>query len=171
MEVCSWNWGAIGSFVAAGATVYAAHIALLISNQWRSQKGSEVLAISAKNAIIEIENLDDQLLYIGQRLSKYQNHEDLKLKITEIDRKQLNNLLNFISTLIDQDTSKLITQYNKKYIHLSFRINFYISNINSNENENEERLNMVFEKYEIYSLEKDLLIEKLKDYALYKKTI
>lgn len=46
----SWDWSVIGSFVGAGATIYAAHIALSISNQWRTQKRSEIVSEIARKA-------------------------------------------------------------------------------------------------------------------------
>lgn len=45
-----WDWNVIGSFVGAGATIYAAHIALSISNQWRTQKRSEIVSEIARKA-------------------------------------------------------------------------------------------------------------------------
>ncbi len=50
MDVCSWDWGAIAGFTGAGATIYAAHVALSISNQWKVQKRSEIISDIAKKA-------------------------------------------------------------------------------------------------------------------------
>lgn len=50
MDVCSWDWGAIAGFMGAGATIYAAHVALSISNQWKVQKRSEIISDMAKKA-------------------------------------------------------------------------------------------------------------------------
>lgn len=49
MDVCSLDWGAVGSFVGAAATIYAARIALLISEKWRIQKRSELVSEFSKN--------------------------------------------------------------------------------------------------------------------------
>ena len=65
MEVCSWDWGAIGSFLGAGATLYAACIALSISNEWRNEKGSEVVANECKLILLELNKfvMDSELLF------------------------------------------------------------------------------------------------------------
>lgn len=49
MEVCSWDWGAIATFIGAGI---ASITAWLISKQWRDQKGSEVIANEAKSLFL-----------------------------------------------------------------------------------------------------------------------
>lgn len=50
MEVYSWDWGAIGNFTVAGATIFAAYKAVSISDQWRIQKRSEIVSEIAKKA-------------------------------------------------------------------------------------------------------------------------
>lgn len=44
MDICSWDWGAIGSIAGAIATFTGAGVALFISWQWKHQKASEVIA-------------------------------------------------------------------------------------------------------------------------------
>ncbi len=44
MEFCSLDWGAIAGFAGVGATVIAARVAWNISEEWKNQKGSEVIA-------------------------------------------------------------------------------------------------------------------------------
>ncbi|WP_163120864.1 hypothetical protein [Acinetobacter portensis] len=46
----SWDWGAIGNFTVAGATIFAAYKAVSISDQWRIQKRSEIVSEIAKKA-------------------------------------------------------------------------------------------------------------------------
>lgn len=50
IEVYSWDWGAIGNFTVAGATIFAAYKAVSISDQWRIQKRSEIVSEIAKKA-------------------------------------------------------------------------------------------------------------------------
>lgn len=54
MDLCTWDWGAIGSILGAVATLIAAGVALYIFTQWKNQKGSEIVAHEAKEAIKEL---------------------------------------------------------------------------------------------------------------------
>lgn len=62
MGVCSWDWGAIATLTGAGI---ASITAWLISNQWRNQKGSEVIANECKLILIDLNKflLDSELLF------------------------------------------------------------------------------------------------------------
>ncbi|MGQ1276548.1 hypothetical protein [Acinetobacter baumannii] len=51
MEFCSLDWGAIAGFAGVGATIIAARVAWNISEEWKNQKGSEVIAEEAKEVI------------------------------------------------------------------------------------------------------------------------
>jgi len=64
MDVCSWDWGAIAGFFGAGATLGTAVIALYISNQWRTQKGSEVIANEAQSLLMLINDYENQCIEI-----------------------------------------------------------------------------------------------------------
>lgn len=52
MDVCGWDWGAIATFTGAG-------IALYISWQWKSQKGSEILSTISKECHSNLNSLKD----------------------------------------------------------------------------------------------------------------
>ncbi|CAM9412198.1 MULTISPECIES: hypothetical protein [Acinetobacter] len=54
MDICSWDWGAIGSIAGAIATFTGAGVALFISWQWKHQKASEVIANEAKKFIVNL---------------------------------------------------------------------------------------------------------------------
>ncbi|CAM4357512.1 hypothetical protein [Acinetobacter pragensis] len=54
MDVCSLDWGAIAGFAGAVATIGTGAIALYISNQWRKQKGSEVLSSICKDSYMNL---------------------------------------------------------------------------------------------------------------------
>lgn len=63
MEVCSLDWGAIGGFTGAGATLISAIIASCvawsISEKWRDQKGSEVLSVISKDCYTNLDKFKD----------------------------------------------------------------------------------------------------------------
>lgn len=52
MEVCSWDWGAIATFTGVGAAIW-------ISNQWRDQKGSDVLSSISKEIYMDLDKFED----------------------------------------------------------------------------------------------------------------
>lgn len=57
MEVCSWDWGAISTFIGV-------FVALYISWQWKNQKESEVIANEAKEYIYNLSKLESIQLEI-----------------------------------------------------------------------------------------------------------
>ncbi|MBO8214191.1 hypothetical protein [Acinetobacter nosocomialis] len=90
MEISTWDWGAIGSFAGAGATIYAARIALSISNQWRTQKRSEIVSEIAKKAykqrIVYKEKIQDLYPEILKILSNKKFTEDEKKQSLQLKR-------------------------------------------------------------------------------------
>lgn len=93
MDMSTYDWGAIAGFLGAGATIYAAHIALLISNQWRIQKRSEIISEIANKAykqkiicIDKTANLYHKvILKIDFNKSKYDD-ENIKLSMDEVSK-------------------------------------------------------------------------------------
>lgn len=62
MEVCNWDWGAIATLIGAGI---ASTTAWCISNEWRNQKGSEVIANECKLILLDLNKflMDIELLF------------------------------------------------------------------------------------------------------------
>jgi hypothetical protein len=67
MNVCNWDWGAIGSIAGAIATFTGAGVALYISRQWREQKASEIIAKDSKDLI---ENIIKNISTLGEIIYK-----------------------------------------------------------------------------------------------------
>ena len=131
MDVCSWDWGAIGSFVGAGATLIGAGIASFvawcISKQWKNQKGTEVIANEAKTIFYEVCEFHKHIDYIINYevtekglINAFDKIENLSVDINNkllfleenIDdknlqsyRRSLNKLILYISSLIESSES------------------------------------------------------------------
>lgn len=106
MDVCNLDWSAIAGFVGAG-------VALFISQQWKDQKGSEVIANEAKEVIKELLDFS----------TKQQNFIHFMTQFKEIDSDNFTRLqdqnsdiykrLVFIENSIDiKNFKKTIFDYN-----------------------------------------------------------
>jgi hypothetical protein len=148
------------------ATFFGAIVALIIFRQWKSQKGSEVIANEAKTIVYKI-----------KKLSRYYINNNYK-----IDRNTIKNVAEdgivLIEDLIEilDFTYRSISNKNDKLIIISFsntlNSNFYsyktILNITKTDDEIKEILRAINSKY--YDNNKEIL-KLMVAYALYKKTI
>lgn len=165
MDICSWNWGAIGSFIGAAATIYAAHIAIYISNQWYKQKQIEVIATESKDFWYELDKLES----IYSELKNTYNHVpkefynlvDQWLKVNNRKIKLIKNLFDRyrkdtsdVDILLDK-ISKEIDDFESKVIFRNIRID----GVSTYEEVNQE---------EIINLIKSLK-NNLSDFIIYKK--
>lgn len=121
MEISTWDWGAIGSFVGAGATIYAARIALSISNQWRTQKRSEIVSEIAKKAykqrIVYKEKIQDLYPEILKILSNKKFTEDEKKQNLQL-KKLVDAMseLTITNTELISDLGIISKYYSNKHI-------------------------------------------------------
>jgi hypothetical protein len=147
MEVCSWDWGAIASFIGAGATIYAAHIALHISNQWSLQKKREKLSsfcdltnsnLSKLNIKINdlhenfsvfpvkniTQNIEDRLL-LGMFNNIKKSFNDLKIELEVIGEKTrsqtIKNKIDLIENLIQEHSDIYICIISKDKTNIDHR--------------------------------------------------
>ncbi|MCH7336482.1 hypothetical protein [Acinetobacter sp. NIPH 2699] len=81
MDVCSLDWGAIAGFAGAVATIGTGAIALYISNQWRKQKGSEVVANEAESLILLLNEYEEEYMTVH---SSIVNKEKITLEINRL---------------------------------------------------------------------------------------
>lgn len=81
MDVCSLDWGAIAGFAGAVATIGTGAIALYISNQWRKQKGSEVVANEAESLILLLNEYEEEYMTVH---SSIVNIEKITLEINKL---------------------------------------------------------------------------------------
>lgn len=85
MDVCSLDWGAIGSFTGAAATLYAAKMAWKISQEWQEQKRTEVLAIEAQELRVKIKKLINGFkLHPELKVFTYDNTLEIKDLLDDI---------------------------------------------------------------------------------------
>lgn len=121
MDLCTWDWGAIGSILGAGATFTAAGIALYIFNKWKYQKASEVVANEAKYAINEVFELNK--VFSDLINFNFDNSIDLKRKIDTFMSLAYNShtKLTFIQNTIYDDNKvveKSIAEFRKIIVKL-----------------------------------------------------
>lgn len=90
MDLCVVDWGAISTIAAA---VIASLVALYISDQWRYQKGTEVIANEAKRLLAELAELR---LLIKKINSGTLRGEDLEQAIKSFDYQK-----NTVSVIMD----------------------------------------------------------------------
>lgn len=81
MGVYSLDWGAIAGFAGAVATIGTGAIALYISNQWRKQKGSEVVANEAESLILLLNEYEEEYMIVH---SSIVNKEIITLEINRL---------------------------------------------------------------------------------------
>lgn len=99
----SLDWSAIGSFVGAGATIYAAHIALSISNQWRTQKRSEIVSEIARKAYKQRIFYKDKIQEVYSKILGILANENFK-KDEEKQTSQLKRLVDSMGELTIANT-------------------------------------------------------------------
>lgn len=121
MDLCKWDWGAIGSMLGAVATFTAAGVALYIFNKWRYQKASEVVANEAKSVVNEIFELNKILLELS--LFHFNGSKELQVKITSFISLTYSifSKLTFIQNSINDEHGKLresIESFNKVTLDL-----------------------------------------------------
>lgn len=164
MEVCSWDWGAIATFTGGG-------IALYISWQWRSQKGSEVIAneaVKAFKVLSEIEILSVSIL----KHFKDDNYKHLVSTYTDYQDKYeiLNNSILLILYVVNDSSLKdKYFNFDNTYENFSKVISNkleYDSFHDSNIDELTRNIDDIVFTKQFYSKELKLI---LSEYALFKK--
>lgn len=85
MDVCSWDWGAIATFIGAG-------VALFISWQWKQQKASEVIANEAKKYIVNLSILQSLQSEIHRIIYESNGYNSANKEIENF--KEIHKLLN-----------------------------------------------------------------------------
>lgn len=147
MEVCSWDWGAIATFVGAG-------VALYISCQWKNQKGSEVIANEAKEYIYNLSKLELIQMEIETKSTTAKRRKEL-LEEYILYKNKASKHSNFLGKACSKDLtlSNLSSNYGSQCIR-------YINFIKEEKNYDIKDTPHPNDAY--------LLIEHLLIYALYK---
>lgn len=170
MEVCSLDWGAIGSFVGAGATIIgagiASRVAWCISKQWKKQKGSDVVANEAKTVIYNLKKLSRYYYQNNNKVNKNTIKDVAKDGISLIE--DLIESLDFIYRSIDNREDKVTILLFSRVLNSNFYSYKTILNITKTDNEIKDILKDITSKY--HDNNKDIL-KLIVDYSLYKKTI
>lgn len=121
MDLCTWDWGAIGSILGAIATFVGTFVAVYIFSQWKKQKGSEVVANEAKYAINELFELNKILLELVN--FHFDNSSELREKLINFISTSYNTLakLTFIQNTIFDDRERIeesIKEFHKITVEL-----------------------------------------------------
>lgn len=177
MDVCSWDWGAIGSFVGAGATligaVIASRVAWCISKQWKDQKGSEVIANETKELIKDITqsiSLLGNIIYDDTNSTiKNENIISNFLNIKRLDL-EIHRKIYFIeNTIIFYNLDKIYKDFNILNSSIIDSLGYRIDNNDFKEYERYRPL--LEEKYIKLCDLSDNLIIKLSPLSLYREEI
>lgn len=110
MDFSVVDWGALATI---GAAFIAAATAVCISNQWRSQKGAEVIANEAKRLLAELAELR---LLIKKISSHTLSNEDSKRAVKSFDfqEKTIGVIIDFLfEEIIDERKNSLIDMKNE----------------------------------------------------------
>lgn len=178
MDLCTWDWGAIGSILGAGATFIAAGVALYIFTQWKNQKASEVVANEAKYTINEIFELNKVFLDLVDL--SFNDSTELKRKIDTFISLTYSSLakLAFIENTIFDDngkiaesisdfhdiTEKLISIFTRDMGYRNINIDIFIGRVAIMKEDKDSEI-AVFNKYAI------AVLENCKRIAMYKVQI
>ncbi|MCH7294111.1 hypothetical protein [Acinetobacter higginsii] len=165
MDLCVVDWKAITPIIAASiAACIASFTAFKISNRWSNQKGSEVIANEAKEAIYQINELSK---FYQQYLNNF-NPQNLDILLNEhqLIFKDLIHKIDFIfNTPINRDDRKIL-------LEVALNLNKYnilcIGKLDSNKT-HAELEELLLRAFNDFSVQKKILIKLLMDYALFKK--
>lgn len=119
MDICSWDWGAIGSIVGAVATFYAARVAICIANKWRIQKKTEVRAIEARKLLDYLFELKSMFY---KRYNIYQDKDNIAISTDDKSKEKIKILISNITILLN-------------FLNLQDDSDQFISNLKSIEND------------------------------------
>jgi len=107
------DWGTIATFSGAFATVFAAIVAWKISEKWRHQKSSEVLANEAKLLVSDLFAFNSLIVELKNIQIAEKNEIDHKINDYKILTSAINNRINFltIETFDDKQANDFIEEY------------------------------------------------------------
>lgn len=177
MEICTWDWGAITTLMAAGI---AAGVAFLISNQWGNQKGKEFVANEAKLLIEAVNDLFSEGKELYELLEDVRplqgENNDIRREIDKLSfgAKKLWKNMQFFEDCLDQN--KLISELplSDRVLRIIQLCNMYSSTYSNRENlianvlypNSEYEFNSYWSELEIINIELDSYLHELKTYLL-----
>lgn len=148
--ICAWDWAAIAGILGAGATLIAAWVAWIISEQWRNQKRSEILATLANKIYKDMENISNLYLrYNKSMVESLLNKEEqprlfnLYIQLVEANLTLNDNLkLIYLYKKSDIQTNEMYKKYEKFYkkYENEYGYNSVISTINTSRNINQDKI-------------------------------
>lgn len=165
MDLCLLDWKAIAPIIAATiAASIASFTAFKISDRWNNQKGSEVIANEAKEAIYQISELSK---FYQKNLNNI-NPSNVEEIINEyqIIFKDVIHKIDFIfNSPINRDDKKNLLE-----VALNFGTSniIYIDKLNSKKT-SAELEELFLDSFKNFTKQKQIIIKILMDYALYKK--
>jgi hypothetical protein len=165
MDLCVVDWKAVAPIIAASiAACIASFTAFRISNRWNNQKGSEVIANEAKEAIYQIGELSK---FYQKNLDNI-NPSDVEAMISDYQLvyKDVIHKIDFIfNSPISQDDKKILLEV---AFNLGTSNIIFIEKLDSKKTK-EELKESLQTSFNNFSKQKQKLIKILMDYALFKK--
>ncbi|MGP5543303.1 hypothetical protein ACTXMH_12260 [Psychrobacter celer] len=83
MDICSWNWGAIGSMV---STLIPSAVALYIFSKWKHQKKHEVLSNEAANVLIAIQDYREKIIKLHSLIMNIEDNSPHKKEVKSLKK-------------------------------------------------------------------------------------
>lgn len=158
MDICSFDWELASKFI---PSIITATIAIIIFWQWRTQKGSEVIAKEARELIIHLSKLASVESTMSNLI--YKNHiKDLSNEFKKYKelKEQTSDSFTFFSMCIQDDptTRYYLSEYLASCINFIKEIDQYITDKDSFDDRKYTNSNALFEANKL-----------LLNYSLYKK--
>jgi len=174
MEVCSFNWELASKFIPLVTGIITIGVAGFVYHVWHKQKGKEVIANEAKEAIKELL----ELLNIHMKLiNKIRISCDIDVTVHEKINEKMESLyrkLYFIESCMEiENLNEYITKsqiFIKKIDETIDTLHNY-KKVNSADMaiEREKYISILIEYSGSYYNYSDLILDTIKPYALYKK--
>lgn len=109
----SVDWSAVAGFTSAIATFFGGGAVVWVYQQWKNQKGSEVIANEAKDVLIDIKELKAIFLQLIGYRYKYESEEAVAInisKLTTLSTSTIKKLMFISESIEDLDKINTISQ-------------------------------------------------------------
>lgn len=172
MDACSFNWELASKFVPLVTAIVSILIACFVYWAWHQQKGKEVIANEAKEAIKDFLELGNKISNINQMLDHKEIDEDIIVRIKYIYEESNRRLLFLVNSIEIKNLKKNMFDLHVENNKLFNRLDL-IHMLKKDYNKEEYKIdpNLINETREIarksYGLVWDI-VYILKPYALYK---
>ncbi|WP_327858640.1 hypothetical protein [Acinetobacter guillouiae] len=161
MNFCAIDWNELIKILTPFIITFAVY------RVWHNQKGKEVVANTAKEAITDL--LEEIATITLIAFKEPNDHNAIKEELVKFNRLTLKTFrsLAFLSECLnDEELEKLLDNYNKQSGNMKIIIRVQP---NLSDNESLEKFTITKSDYEEFTGSIEKLIKKIKPYATYKK--